>query len=355
MAGHYELRRSIYERIEADRGSKVVAYVTGDRRNMEAQVHSEVLDIFVEHLDALFPTKRISLLLYTRGGDPLAAWSLVNLLRMFCDELEVIVPVKAHSAGTILSLGADRIVMTKQATLSPIDPSLHHPLGPQIPGAGDARAPVSVEAVQGYLELVKAEGKLSDSEAMTQIMVDLSGKVHPLVLGQMFRTRSQIKNLARQLLAHQVKDAKKQKKIIDFLCSDSGSHDYTINRREGAALGLNIEKCSAKLYQLLTEFTVTVRDELCLAEPWSPRQAAQVGQSVQYSCTRCLVETMQGGSHVYVSEGELQRVRVPQQSGIVQDAVSDTRNFEGWRQRCESKTATGSASTATAPHAQAAS
>jgi hypothetical protein len=36
------------------------------------------------------------------------------------------------------------------------------------------------------------------------------------------------------------KDTKKVKQIIDFLCADSGSHDYTMNRREAAELGLCI-------------------------------------------------------------------------------------------------------------------
>ncbi len=46
----------------------------------------------------------------------MAAWSILNLIRMFCDELEIIVPMKAHSAGTMMAIGADKIVMTKQAT-----------------------------------------------------------------------------------------------------------------------------------------------------------------------------------------------------------------------------------------------
>ncbi len=50
------------------------------------------------------------------------------MLRMFCDELEVIVPARARSAGTLMCLGADKVVMTKQATLGPIDPSLTGPL-----------------------------------------------------------------------------------------------------------------------------------------------------------------------------------------------------------------------------------
>ena len=47
---------------------------------------------------------------------------------MFCEDFKVIVPVKCMSAGTLISLGASRIVMTKQATLDPIDTSVQHPL-----------------------------------------------------------------------------------------------------------------------------------------------------------------------------------------------------------------------------------
>jgi len=65
----FETRKRLYRAIERARDSKVIAYVTGDRRNMETKIHSEVIDMFSDHLDALFPTTRITLLLYTCGGD----------------------------------------------------------------------------------------------------------------------------------------------------------------------------------------------------------------------------------------------------------------------------------------------
>ena len=127
----YKERKALFRQIEGLRGTKVIAYVTGTRRNMETQIHQEVMDMFADHLDALFPAKRLTLLLHTQGGDTLAAWSLVNLLRMFFDYVEIIVPSKALSAGTLMCLGADKIIMTKQATLGPIDPTVHGPLGPR--------------------------------------------------------------------------------------------------------------------------------------------------------------------------------------------------------------------------------
>lgn len=95
--------------------------------------------------------KKISLILYTCGGDTLAAWNIINLFREFCDELEVIVPNKCRSAGTLMALGANCVTMSKQATLGPIDPSITRSMSPIIPGSNPPqKLPISVESVKGY-------------------------------------------------------------------------------------------------------------------------------------------------------------------------------------------------------------
>jgi len=152
LANH-ENRRKLLRKIEEIRTSKAILYATGDRPGLETRIGQDAIDLFVDHLDSIGPVEKISHVLYTTGGSISAAWNLVILLHMFCEDLEVIAPGKCMSAGTLFSLGADRIVMTKQATLGPIAPSIQHPLGRQIPGAApDARASVSVEAVNGYLD-----------------------------------------------------------------------------------------------------------------------------------------------------------------------------------------------------------
>ncbi|MBI4185282.1 MAG: serine protease [Proteobacteria bacterium] len=332
----YNTRQRLYRKIESSRKSRVLAYVTGDRRAMETQVAADVTDMFAQHLDEVFPTKRISLILYTRGGNTLGAWNLVNMIRMFCDELEVIVPAKAHSAGTLICLGADKIVMTKQATLGPIDPSITGPLNPPIHGAApDARAPVSVEAVKGYIEMAKADFGVTGSDTMARVLIDLAQKVHPLVLGAIFRSRSQIQFIASQLLKHQVSDASKTQKIIDFLCSESGSHDYTINRREAEQLGLKMEKASTELYSLLRSFYQSVREELELSSPFDPAAivgAQPAGQPVAYRCVRSFIESTAARGFMFVSEGQLTKMQINTPMGP-QEAINDTRTFDGWRQR----------------------
>lgn len=185
-------RIELYKEIEEKRLSKLIVYATSDRAGMEAQIGNDVTDYFIEHLDKIGVVPKITLLLHTNGGNTLAGWNIVNLIRQFCDDFEVLVPVKARSTGTLMCLGADRIIMTKQATLGPIDPSVNTPLNPQINGAGpEARVPVSVEAIKGFLELAKHELSISDENALATIFSTLAEKVHPLVLGEVYRAIGQ--------------------------------------------------------------------------------------------------------------------------------------------------------------------
>ena len=266
----YSERQKIYRSIEQERETKVLSFITSDRKGMETVIAQDCIDPFVDLLEQIGPTKRISLILHTNGGHTLAAWRLVNLIRIFCDDLEVLIPLKALSAGTLISIGADRVIMTKQAALGPIDPSINNPLNPQAIVDGQPKqVPVSVENVRGYLDAARDELKIEGEEALTSVLLNLTGHIHPLVLGEIFRSQAQIRFLAEKLLPRQVNDNEKIKSIINFLCADSGSHDYTINRREAAELGLNVEKPSDDFYKLLRKIQLSYAEELKLLEPYS--------------------------------------------------------------------------------------
>lgn len=289
---------------------------------MGAQIAKDVIDYFIDHLDKIGSCKKISLVLYTRGGDTSAARNIVNLLRMYCDELQVIIPHKAHSSGTIIGLGANEIVMTKQATLGPIDPSIQTPLNPVVPN-GTETVGVSVEAVKGYLEYAKNELKIKDETVLANIFIKLTEYVHPLVLGEVYRSRAQIQMLAEKLLQNQVTDSEKVKKIIDFLCSESGSHDYTINRREAQEdLGLNVKKPSQDQYLLIKSLYDDICDELKLNIPFMVEEI-----NGAYIARRCLLESIVGGSDYFVTEGVVNRGTLSNGQIAIQNIV----NYNGWR------------------------
>ena len=328
----FKNRKAIYEQIEKERGSKVINYVTGDRPRMETQIGPDVIDLFVDHLDELWPINKLTLILYTSGGDTAAAWRLINLLRTFCEELEIIVISKAHSAGTLMCLGANQIVMTKQATLSPIDPSLNHPLGPQVQvGLTNHRVPVSVEAVQGYLDIANESLGITNPDSLTQVLIHLSSHIHPLVLGQNFRSRKQIRFLADKLLNHQKIENENKEAIISFLCSDSGSHDHTINRREAKELGLRIDKPSEKFYKILKGLQDSINRTLELRSPFSLDTELANQDEVDYNLRRAMIESVAYGCHHLISKGKLRRIEISPPGQPIQFGVHDNRSFDGWK------------------------
>ena len=327
----FKERLKLYENLENDRKSAVIAYVTGDRRGLETQISPEAIDLFVHHLERIGVVANMTLYLYTRGGDTLAAWSLINLLRIFTEHLEIIVPNKSHSAGTLLCLGADSIMMTKQATLGPIDPSVQTPLCPQIPGAApNAKVPVSVESINGYIEF--ARKTLGSNTDLTQVFIHLANTVHPLVLGDAFRARGQIRMLASRLLTRNHKGKEEINKILEFLCSESGSHDYTINRREAKnGLDLPIAKPNDEQYNIIKLIYDDIAGELELSSSYDPNVILGQSDTKQYTLNRALIESIKGGCHVFQSEGVLTRQQVQIQPNIFQQAIQDERKFEGWR------------------------
>ncbi|MCL1875145.1 MAG: ATP-dependent Clp protease proteolytic subunit [Synergistaceae bacterium] len=331
----YKNRKSLYEDLENRLKSKLLVYITSDRRGFETQIARDVIDIFINQLDTIGNVSKISLYLYTRGGETAAAWNIINLLKLYCDELQVIVPHKAHSAGTLICIGANSIIMTKQATLGPIDPNVNTFLNPPIPGAPPQKTfPVSVEAVKGYLAFAKEELSIKDDAALASIMIKLSDAVHPLVLGEVYRSRAQIKMLAEKLLTNQIEDPEKIQQIIEFLCSDSGSHDYTINRREAKNMGLQIDKPDEEVYKSIKAIYDDISSELGFETPFDLVSLARAG-SGSYSIKRALIESIAGGSDYFVTQGKATLVPMHAQPGmpqfgIQQQGIQDERIYEGW-------------------------
>src|SRR5215813_370934 len=154
----FEARSAILQEIGTELRAGVLAYVTGDRENLETYVGVDVLPRLPRHLEAIGKQERLALVLYTVGGDTNTPWPFVNFLRAYCDELFVLVPFWAHSAGTLIALGADKIYLTRFGTLSPIDPSVTNDFNPQDPTNPDARIPIAVEDVLAFFQLASERG-----------------------------------------------------------------------------------------------------------------------------------------------------------------------------------------------------
>jgi len=227
-------RITLIKELEDYLGSRVICYLTGDRENVNTRVAPDIIRVFFHHLETMGPRPKMHLLLYTRGGDVLTPWRLVNLIREYTPFFGVIIPYRAYSAGTLICLGADELVMGRMGELGPIDPSVANAFNPQDPNNPVARIPVSVEDVSSYLALGKEKGGLISENQILSIFRLLSDRVHPLALGNVHRNHALIRSLARKLLdlrSFSLPETVIQE-IIDSLTEKLYAHNYMISRRE---------------------------------------------------------------------------------------------------------------------------
>ena len=314
-------RLKFYREIEKKRNSKLIVYSTSTRIGMAAQIANDILPKFTEHLDSIGDVEKISLLIYTNGGDTLTTWSLANLIRSFCKTFEIIVPANCFSSGTLLCLAADNIIMTKQAMLGPIDPSINGPLNPRLPDG--STLPVSVEHVNAYIDMAKKEMGINTSQDMSQVLMRLASAIHPLTIGQVYKSRSQIQMLAKKMINLRKKKLSPQRisSVIKFLCSDSGSHDYSIRRKEAKEeLGFPIEKPSDDLYKIIKNIYDDISIDMELESPFNPRILAHTTD--KFSCRRAIIESIKYGTDVFISEGSFD---------LKVDKVNVYTKYEGWK------------------------
>lgn len=233
-------------RLQTLRNSKVLLYFLSDRRSpipvpgINTMFANEPQLLIYDHLRMLGHIPRLDLVIHTSGGDLNAVWPLVNLCRDMTDHFSIIVPLRALSAGTLLCLGADEVLMGTAATLSPIDPTTTNQFNP-IDVRGQPKG-ISVEDVISYFKLARDKNKgtgIKKETSITEIFKQLTDKVDPLALGNVNRVHTQIRDLADKLLhlhADQFTNDNQIPSIIKVLTEELQSHAHQIGVQEAITL-----------------------------------------------------------------------------------------------------------------------
>jgi hypothetical protein len=335
-------RKAAFEAIQKQRGSTLITWVTGDRPQLETQIAFEQVETLYDHLIAAGPQKKIDLLIYSRGGLTLAGFAAVNMLREFCEELSVLVPYRAQSCATLIALGCDEIVMGRIGQLSPVDPAVNSPYNPPapvLPGtpAGMVRLlPLSVEDVVAYNKLATDEFKLKEEGSMIRVLESLAGKVHPIALGSVQRSREQIQMLATKLIAcrtHKATDAV-AKKIVRVLTRELGSHDYIISRREAKdELGLPVTTPTPEFESWMWGLFKSYSKEMELGTPYNQEAILAGDEERAVTLRRGFIESLRM-THVYETERRVKRVQImtpgPGGMPIQSPGFQEQALREGW-------------------------
>jgi hypothetical protein len=107
------------EVIEAELGMPCYMFCTG-----HVGVDPVVYDALVDNKLSI-PKQPIALIVDSPGGFAETAYRISRLLQRHCGEFTAVIPRFAKSAATLLSLGADRIILGDDADLGPLDAQFH--------------------------------------------------------------------------------------------------------------------------------------------------------------------------------------------------------------------------------------
>jgi hypothetical protein len=232
-------RVELIKQLQAARGNTfLIPYITSTRQNLEITMAMDAVRIIYEHLRAINKPKEevnIDLFIHSNGGDGTVPWRLVTLIREYTNKLSVLVPHRAFSAATLTALGADSVVMHPMGMLGPTDPTVANDFNPPNPSNPDQPLGISVEDVTAYIALIKEDAGIHHEDELVQAFNKLADHVHPLALGNVKRSLSQSRMMARKLLALHMdnsSDTHKIDEIVDSLTSKLFYHGHPINRYE---------------------------------------------------------------------------------------------------------------------------
>lgn len=121
-----ELRSKYLDLLYRLTGRNVIAYYSGwlkPGKTQNIDINDSDITGVMNAIKGLDCAKGLDLILHTPGGNPTATEGIVKYLHSkFGNDIRVIVPQMAMSAGTMLACSASSIIMGKHSCLGPIDP-----------------------------------------------------------------------------------------------------------------------------------------------------------------------------------------------------------------------------------------
>ena len=219
-------RHALLKEISQVTSRNVISYYSGWLKGVTTE-HVSITDgdknAFMQAVYQLDKTKGLDLILHTPGGDIAATESIIDYLHSIFDgNIRAIVPQIAMSAGTMIALSCNSIMMGKQSNLGPIDP--------QIGG-------VACGAVLAEFEEAKKD--IKDDISSLGLWQVIISKYHPTFLVTCANAQAWSIELAQKW----IKDGGNKNIIIETFSdhSNSKSHNRHISKDKCKEVGLNIE------------------------------------------------------------------------------------------------------------------
>ncbi len=258
-----------YRAIEKYRKRPLIVYATSTRIGVPAKMAGDTVREFVDQIDAIHDGTDVDILIHSTGGDALAAWKLMSLLRERFDSIAVLVPYMAFSAATIFALGADEIVMHPHASLGPIDPQI------TIKTADGNERRFSFEDLGAFLRFLSEEVGVKEQAYVSTIMEKLFSVVDPLHVGGAKRASELSAQVGERLLATHMNESEepgRARGIAEELNKSFFSHGDAVSRTRARELQLKITADNPKLEDLIWKAYLSLESYMELRSKFHPLQ-----------------------------------------------------------------------------------
>jgi ClpP class serine protease len=234
QADRYQ-RQDQIRAIEQHTGRRLICYVSGPA----ALVNRDDIPPLYDLLQDVHEGNELDFLVHTMGGDVDAAERIVLLLYKTIGtkgKLRVIVPDSAKSAGTLIAVAGDSIVMGPPSELGPIDPQV---IVSTLNGQQLSRP------AQSYLDGLTHIIKQTEGIDLPTAYVPLLEKFDPALIDVCRKALNRSQKFAERFLAERMlRDQPDKVTLVAGRLNDNKqwlSHGAVINCDGAAELGLTVE------------------------------------------------------------------------------------------------------------------
>ncbi len=192
-----------------------------------------------ELLNTLTPRKkgktkkfnRVILILHSPGGVLEAAIKITRIIQSYADNFDVIVPLSAKSAASLIALSGDKLYMTNLSELGPIDPIVQSPTNPSIQ--------VPAKAIRDFIDSYGKENNSTDQTPGNQILLKkMESGLDPYLLGSYQGALNFAQSEVKKALERKVNDPDTLQDAIKLFFNPDQSHAYPIMHDDLKSFGI---------------------------------------------------------------------------------------------------------------------
>lgn len=248
--GNVDIIRNKYIQLIGNyRDRNIICYYSGwlkQKQSLNYSISDMDLNGIVNATNNLDTSKGLDIILHTPGGDPTATEAIVKFLRDKFNDIQVIVPHMAMSAGTMLSCSANKIYMSAHSSLGPIDPQFS-----------------GIPAYDIKKEFETAKREMTKNPSSAQYWQTIISKYPHAFYNIVCDAIKLSTELAYSWLYQYMFDGKNKKtaeNITKKLNSNNKSHAKHFNYTDCQSIGLNVEKIEndSQLYDLVIALHYTL-------------------------------------------------------------------------------------------------